>query len=54
VPFRILEGIFVFPASMLIGFYFMYTSVGLSFLSGIGVIAVMAGVNYVLGKKYLE
>jgi hypothetical protein len=39
---------------MLIGFYLMYTSVGLSFLAGIGVIAVMGGVNYVLGNKYLE
>ena len=50
----VMEGIFVFPATMLTGFYLMYNAVGLSFLAGLGVIILMAGVNYLLGKKYLE
>lgn len=50
----ILEGFFVVPISMAIGFYFMYTSVGLSFLTGIGVILLMMWLNYGIGKKFLR
>lgn len=44
-------GTIVLPFTLGIGIYFMWAAVGISFLSGIGVLIVVSGINYILSKQ---
>ena len=39
------------PITVSVGIYFMWAAVGISFLSGIGVLIVVSGINYILSKQ---
>jgi len=47
-------GSIVLPISIAIGIYFMWAAVGISFLSGIGVLIIMSGVNFWIGMKFFK
>lgn len=49
-----LGGAISLPLLIAAGVYFMYAAVGISFLSGVGVIVLMGLLNFVVGNKYLE
>jgi len=42
------------PVILGIGIYFLWVSVGISFLSGLGVILIMSLINYVFSKIYFK
>ncbi len=47
-------GVVVLPLMIGVGIYFMWAAVGYSFVAGIGVLVIMSGVNFVVGKKYFK
>src|SRR5689334_18505883 len=50
----VVEGFTSIPMMIIMGFYFMYSAVGLSFFAGFGVIAVNIVVNIAIGKKLYQ
>jgi len=49
-----LSNVINFPIVLIVGIYLMYDSVGISFLSGIGIMVIMGFVNALCGKFYLK
>ena len=47
-----LGGVITLPILIAAGVFLMYSAVGISFLSGIGVIFIMGLINFAVGKKY--
>ena len=47
-------GTIVFPLLIIVGVYFMWTAVGLSFLAGIGVLLITAAINFCVGNGYFK
>jgi len=45
-------GTIVLPFTLGIGIYFMWAAVGISFLSGIGILILVGIANFVLGNRY--
>jgi len=45
-------GAMTLPILIGVGIYFMWMAVGIAFLSGIGVLLIMTGVNFIVGKTY--
>jgi len=49
-----LANVITLPVVLSVGIYFMWVSVGISFLSGLGVILVMSLINFVFSKMYFK
>jgi len=47
-------GSIILPMTVSVGIYFMWTAVGLSFLSGIGVLVLVTILNYYFSKKFFR
>ena len=49
---RSISEVVVLPLMLIIGIYFMYAAVGISFFGGVGVVLLMSLVNLLISKKY--
>ena len=49
-----LTNVSTLPVVLTVGIYLMWISVGASFLSGLGVILIMSGFNFICSKLYFK